>query len=82
MVTDVSFDNRFKVSSSSFVMLRWREGLLFLRIEVILARIKFADSAGRYFMPDSIDDTYFFLPLFFISLLFLCVILFTFFLHF
>ena len=56
MVTDVSFDNRFKVSSSSFVMLRWREGLLFFRIEVVLARMKFADSGGRCFIPDSTDD--------------------------
>ena len=57
MVTDVSLDNRFKVSSSSLVMLRWREGLLLFRIEVILARMKFADSGGKCFMPDSTDDT-------------------------
>ena len=61
MVTDVSFDNRFKVSSSSLVMLRWREGLLFFRIEIVtvLARRKFAESGGRYLIPDSTDDTIF-----------------------
>ena len=52
----MSFDNRFKVSTSSFVMLRWREGLLFFRIEIVLALMKFADSGGRCLMPDSTDD--------------------------
>ena len=57
MVADESFDNHFNVSSSSLVMLRWREGLLFFRIDVFLARMKFAGSGGRCFMSGSTKDT-------------------------
>ena len=53
MVTDEPFDNHFKVSSSFLVMLRWREGLLFFRIEVVLAWMKFADSIRE---PNAINE--------------------------